>query len=288
MSRITDGAVQGGDTLDAASLNDRFASYTQTDLNQFNHRDAAYDLPQFSSAPFIAKQAFSQKLGTTSFKHTTTTTVNGQTAMPAAPVAIAGTLSFGAGMALDAGDVLRVYWNLSVKSNPGTNWNNANSLAYYEFNDGSGGTRKAHTWGAVWAFFIEWDTTSSALSNFQGITGQSDFSVQQSSGKYGNPLGQCLATSVFPAEVRFADPELGLLVGATDAGNSNWRGISGAYFFERAGPLTVYGMRLVVKGIMHPHSIGSENYLVHDTAYSNGATLEYTSGNLSVLRQRVK
>ena len=33
MSRITDGPIVSGDALDAASLNTRFASYTQTDLN---------------------------------------------------------------------------------------------------------------------------------------------------------------------------------------------------------------------------------------------------------------
>ena len=288
MSRITDGPVQGGDTLDAASLNDRFTSYTQTDLNQFNHRDAAYDLPQFTATPFVAKQLFNQKLGTTSFKHGSTTTVAGMTSMPSAPTAIAGTLSFGAGMALEAGDILRVYWNLSVKPNPGSNWDSATSLAYYEFNNGSGGTRKAHTWGAVWAFYLEWDITSAARSNFVPVTGQSSFETQQSSGKYGSPLSQCEATSVVPAEVQYADPQLGLLVGTNYFGNVSWRGISGAWFYERVTAVTVYGMRLVVKGIMHPHSIGTTNYLVHDTGYSNGASLEYTSGDLSVLRQRVK
>jgi hypothetical protein len=48
MSRIVRAAVNDGDTLDAASLNDRFSDYTQTDLNAFNHRDAAHDLPQMA------------------------------------------------------------------------------------------------------------------------------------------------------------------------------------------------------------------------------------------------
>ena len=57
MSRITDGPIEGGDTLNAASLNDRFASYTQTDLNQFNHRDSAHDLPQFASTSWLLSHA---------------------------------------------------------------------------------------------------------------------------------------------------------------------------------------------------------------------------------------
>lgn len=287
MSRITDGPVKDGDTLDAASLNDRFTSYTQTDLNAFNARDASHDLPQFATS-WVVTHTQSQLLGATSFKHGSTTTVNGQTAMPASPVAITGTMSFGAGLTIAVDEILRVYWNLSVKPNASSNWNSAGSLGYYVFPATGGATRAASTWGAVWAFYLEWDITSSALGAFAPVTGQQAF-TSVFGGKYGNTLAQCEATSVVPADLRYADPQSGELAADSTQGNLKWRGISGAWYYPRTGtPITVYGLRLVVKGIMHPWSVGTANYLVHDTTYSTGSSLEYTSGNLSVLKQRVK
>ena len=287
MSRITDGPVQDGDALNAASLNDRFTSYTQTDLNAFNSRDASHDLPQFATG-WVETHTQSQQLGTISLKHGSTTTINGMTAMPASPVAITGTMSFGAGLTIAVDEILRVYWNLSVSPDAGTNWNTSGSLGYYVFPGTGGGTRAASTWGAVWAFYLEWDITSSARTNFVPVNGQQDFTSVVGT-KYGNTLAQCEATSVVPADLRFATPNQGEL--AADSTEDLWgfRGISGAWYYPRTGtPLTVYGLRVVCKGIMHPWSVGTANYLVHDTTYSNGATLQYTAGNLSVLKQRVK
>jgi len=287
MSRITDGPVRDGDALNAASLNDRFSSYTQTDLNQFNARDASHDLPQFTPG-WVVTHTQSQLLGATSFKHSSTTTVNGMTAMPAAATAITGTMSFGAGLTVAVDEILRVYWNLSVKPNPGSNWNTAGSHGFYTFPATGGSTRAASTWGAVWAFYLEYDLTSSALTNFQTVTGQGDFTGTIGP-EYGNQLNDCQATSVVPADLRYADPLNGELDGASNQGNVKWRGISGSWYLPRTvSAQTVYGLRVVVKGIMHPWSVGTTNYLVHDPTYSTGASLEYTSGNLSVLKQRVK
>jgi hypothetical protein len=267
MSRITDGPVKDGDALNAASLNDRFTSYTQTDINAFNARDASHDLPQFA----------------TGWVETHT-----QTAMPASPVAITGTMSFGAGLTIAVDEILRVYWNLSVRPDPGNNWNSAGSLGYYVFPGTGGGTRAASTWGAVWAFYLEWDITSSALAAFVPVNGQQDFTSVIGT-KYGNTLAQCEATSVVNADLRYATPNQGELAADSTEEFFGFRALSGAWYYPRTGtPLTVYGLRVVCKGIMHPWSVGTANYLVHDTTYSNGATLQYTAGNLSVLKQRVK
>ena len=207
MSRITDGPVKDGDALNAASLNDRFTSYTQTDLNAFNARDASHDLPQFATG-WVETHTQSQQLGTISLKHGSTTTINGMTAMPASPVAITGTMSFGAGLTIAVDEILRVYWNLSVRPDPGNNWNTAGSLGYYVFPGTGGGTRAASTWGAVWAFYLEWDITSSALAAFVPVNGQQDFTSVIGT-KYGNTLAQCEATSVVNADMRYATPNQG-------------------------------------------------------------------------------
>ncbi len=123
MSRLTQGAVKDGDTIDAASLNDRFNQFTQTDLNQFNTRDAAIDLPQFKggTSRFLAPQMHTGNIGANDWLHGTDVTVTGQTT-GAAPHVVSdagGTptpLALGAtGMLLEANvHVLRVYWDVDA------------------------------------------------------------------------------------------------------------------------------------------------------------------------------
>ena len=44
MSRINRAAIVDGEEIEAAPLNTRYADYTQTDINEFNTRDAAIDM----------------------------------------------------------------------------------------------------------------------------------------------------------------------------------------------------------------------------------------------------
>jgi hypothetical protein len=293
MSRIITDPVSPGDDLNAASLNTRFTAYTQTDLNQFNHRDAAHDLPQFATG-FVLTHAQTQTIGLNDWKHSASVTVNGMTSMPAAssPVengsGVVSQMSFGAGLTLATDELLRAYWDLSVFANPGSNWDSATSLGYYTLPDGSLGTRKTSTWGACWVLYLEWDITSAARAAYVPVAGQSDFSTVIGS-KRGAALADTRATCVVPADLRYADAPNNLtLPNASVQSSQQWRGISGAWYYTPAGATTIYGLRVVIKGIMHPHSVGTANYLVHDTGYSNGASLSYNGGNLSVLKQRVK
>jgi methyl coenzyme M reductase beta subunit len=46
---------------------------------------------------------------------------------------------------------------------------------------------------------------------------------------------------------------------------------------------------VVIKGIMHPYSVGSTNYLVHDTVFSSyPSAVQYNGGNLAVLKHLVQ
>jgi hypothetical protein len=295
MSRITDGPIVSGDALDAASLNTRFSSYTQTDLNQFNHRDAAHDLPQFATG-WLLTHAQNQDIGLNDWRHTSTVTVNGMTAMPANPHPIedgAGNptdMPFGAGLTIANGEVLRVYWNLSAKATQGSNWDAAGSLGYHNFNNAPNPDTKTDTWGGCWVFYLEWDTTSASRTNYVPVPGQGDFKTIVGS-YYGDSLSSTQATSVMPSGLRYAElPDNGSLPNPSSASTQRWRGISGAWYYPRTVPssLVVYGIRVVVKGVLHPYRSGSVNYLVHDTVYSNGASLEYNGGNLAVLKHRVR
>lgn len=293
MSRITTDPVSPGDDLNAASLNTRFTAYTQTDLNQFNHRDAAHDLPQFATG-FVLSHAQTQTIGLNNWKHSASVTVNGMTSMPAnsSPVengsGTVSQMSFGAGLTVATDELLRVYWDLSVNANPGSNWDSATSLGYYTLPDGSLGTQKTSTWGACWVLYLEWDITSTARANYVAVPGQSDFKTAIGS-KHGAALADTRASCVVPADLRYANAPSNLtLPNASVQSTQRWRGISGAWYYTPAGATTIFGLRVVIKGIMHPHSVGTANYLVHDTGYSNGASLSYNGGNLSVLKQRVK
>tara|TARA_R100000654_G_scaffold65853_3_gene93848 strand:+ start:4319 stop:5212 length:894 start_codon:yes stop_codon:yes gene_type:complete len=297
MSRITTDPVSPGDDLNAASLNTRFSAYNQTDLNQFNHRDAAHDLPQLSTG-FLLTHAQTQTIGLNDYKHGSFVTVSGMTSMPhvGSPVAngsgAVSEMSFGSGLTVDNDELLRAYWDLSVFANPGSNWDSATSLGFYTLPDGSLGTRKTSTWGACWVLYLEWDITSAARAAYVPVSGQSDFRTAIGS-KFGAALADTQASCVVPADLRYADRPTGatgvaLLPRPSVQSTQAWRGISGAWFYTPAGATTIYGLRVVIKGIMHPHSVGTANYLVHDTGYSNGASLSYNGGNLSVLKQRVK
>jgi hypothetical protein len=293
MSRITDGPVKDGDSLSAASLNDRFASYTQTDLNAFNHRDAAHDLPQFDTG-WMLTHAQAVQIGKPDWKHSAYVTVNGQTVLPALPHPVedgAGTptvMSFGAGLTISPGEVFRAYWNLSVFAGPGSNWNTAGSLGFMNFDNGSGGTRAASTWGAVWVTFLQWDVTDATLTNWVEVPGQSDFNTAIGA-KFGSAMGNTEATAVVPADLRHADgPSQGTLPNASVQRSQRWRGVSGAWYSAPGATRTVYGLRVVIKGIMHPWNSGGVNYLVHDPTYSTDAFLRYNAGSLSVLKHRVQ
>ncbi len=94
-----------------------------------------------------------------------------------------------------------------------------------------------------------------------------------------------------PSGLRFANnPTEGRLPNPSFESSQRWRGISGAWYYPRTTPssLVVYDIRVVVKGVLHPYKTGSVNYLVHDTVYSNGESLDYKGGTLAVLKHRVR
>jgi hypothetical protein len=156
------------------------------------------------------------------------------------------------------------------------------------FPDGSGGIEAASTWGAVWVTFLQWDVTDATLTNWVEVPGQSDFNTAIGA-KFGSAMGNTEATAVVPADLRYADiPDAGTLPRISEQGTARWRGVSGAWYSAPGATRTVYGLRVVIKGIMHPWNSGGVNYLVHDPTYSTDAFLRYNAGSLSVLKHRVQ
>ena len=81
MSRIERDPIEDGDEITAVSLNTRFNDFSQSNLNAFNTRDAAIDLPQFriqNDRGFMAPVATDIVIGEVSLKHSTSVTLNGR------------------------------------------------------------------------------------------------------------------------------------------------------------------------------------------------------------------
>ena len=300
MSRITRGRLVDGDTLDAASLNDRFTDYTQTDLNQFNARDGAFDLAHFTSARFMAPNQFSAIIGRNDWTHTAFNTVTGQstgdTAYVTQDASSADTvMSFGAsGLTIPTGDVLRVYWDLSVRPKwVGSQPWLADTFLAFTFKDTSASNVQIANGYGCWAFWLQWDTTSNALSNFANVPGQGLFNSVVASSKGGELLSNCQSTSIVPTvHETFISPEDG------EATNSSpnkreavvgWTAADGAWHYLEAGSgTTVYGMRVVFSGPFGAYNDNNNNYLIRADDAASAARLDYNGGALQALLMRTK
>ena len=308
MSRINRQRVEDGDSVDATDLNARFQDYNQSGgLNAFNTRDAAFDLPQFknpgaSTFGFLASYQNSALIGANDYKHSSIVTVTGvsSTPPPATPFIVgnaAGSptpISFGAaGITVSAGEVLRVYWDLSVYphwigSRP---WTTGASVDFYTFDNGSGAAMALGTNAACWAFWLQWDITSNALSNFVEVPNQSDFrtDLYGDGSAYGAQLGDTMSTCVVPAFIDRAAPDDGTIPGSPDQVRVGWRGLSGAWYYPKtSGSQTIYGMRVVFTGPMAPNhnSTSGANHLIHSVAWSSDSRLSYAGGSIYVVKQR--
>ena len=75
MSRVTTQAPNAGEVMDAADANSNFSSFTVTDLNDYNVRDAGIDYTQLDSN-IIVKYQTRQPLGVDSWNHAMYRTFN--------------------------------------------------------------------------------------------------------------------------------------------------------------------------------------------------------------------
>jgi hypothetical protein len=302
MSRINRSRIVDGDAISASDLNDRFNDYSQSGaLNQYNVRDSAIDLPQVKT-DWYTRNIYETTLGELNLQHTSFNTVNATTGgFPVAGhvvqdfSAVPSVLNFGlSGLTVSTSEVLRLYYDLSVRPTyNGTPWTAVGSFSSYTFPDlPKTGTVQVATSADVWVLYPQWDVTSSALTNFVDVPNQGDFNTNYTGSRHGNALGDCMATTVIPAWVQFA---AGALTGGVNAAglydsSIGWRGVSGAWHYA-GSQVTVYGIRWIIKGILHPDQNGNVNYLGFDTVAggtgSPAPQLLYTSGKAQAIVQRL-
>jgi len=299
MSRINRARIVDGDETTAASLNDRFNDFSQANaVDQFNLRDAAVDLPQLGTgfqAPFMQ----SDNLGKSDLLHAAPVSFSAQGSTPystphvlqdgSANVTIA---TYTGGLTVTPSDVFRIYWSLSVRADiqntPYRQGMQFNTIA----GTGGGGNFDVSTSAGCFVAWLQWDITSAGLTNWTEVPGQGDFKTAIGS-YHGNALLNCQATTVIPLwsvymrNVNNGDSSSGTTEEATAAG---WRGVSGAWHYVPGSNVTVYGLRIVALGVMHPRraSAGTSNALVLDVAPASNVDLEYTGGRLVTFVNRVK
>jgi len=306
MSRITRPRVSPGDTTDATTLNNTYDDYAQSGaLDESNTRDQAFDLVHFSNAPIVINTKTSL-LGNAGMLHSSPETSLTHTTSLGSPVAhpvqnSSGTETplnlGGSGWSLTAGDVLRVWWNLSVEPTvSGTPWNNASAKGRYSIpqNVGSGSSVNITDGLHCWVARLEWDITSSGLSNFVAVPGQTGFTQPFDSGaNKGGYLNETSATTVISAWSVFS-------FGKASEGTTNntavpdqgiyksqgYFGVDSMWAYPATGSVTVYGVRVVLTGIMHPAHTASpdRNILIYDINVSGGLT--YKGGRISAVHMR--
>ena len=303
MSRLTQGPILDGDTIDAASLNDRFTQYSQTGaLNSFNTRDQAFDLPQFESGTdrfLVGGMAGggTAAIGYPDFKHSAYNTYTGQTT-GASPYVVQDStpadtvLSLGAsGFTLGADDILRVYWDLSVRPR----WTGSRpwlgGALFFTFPHGSGGGSTVNVFSGYgcWAFWLQWDVTSNALANFVNVPGQGDFNTVVTGVRGGNALSNCKSTSVLQNVVEYAAAaDEGEVVSPSDTA-VGWSSVDGAWHYAQGtGSQTVYGLRVVFSGPFGAYNAAGVNYLLRNDSVAASAELDVQDGSLQAMFMRVK
>ena len=295
VSRLTQPAVKDGDNLDAASLNDRFTQFSQSGaINAFNLRDGAIDLPHFkvgTTTRFLATDMYETAIGDNRWKHSGYTTRVGQTT-GAGPYAVLdsggtanGTLSFGTlGITLTAGDLLRVYWDLSVRPR----WEGSQAweggALYFTFPKSSGGTVNVFSGYGCWAFWLQWDITDNTLSNFVNVPGQGDFNSIVVGSRGGNALSNCNSTSIMQNVIEYGDAANNGIIADDVDYPIGWTSVDGAWHYQRpSGSVTVYGVRLVFSGPFGAYNDGATNYLVRNDSVAASARLDQQAGSIQAL-----
>jgi hypothetical protein len=311
MSRIVRTRVDAGDTTNATELNNTYSDYSQSGaLDAPNTRDQAFDISHFTNTPIVLNAKESQ-LGSTGLHiGGKTVTINPTTDLASLLsyyVTDSGGgatyLSFGAsGWSLVAGDVLRVWWDLSVLPDyPLTPWATAGSLGLYDLEDTAGGPDNTITDGMhCWVAYLEWDITSDAGLNFVPVPGQTDFATSftvDGVNHKGGYVSQTPATSVISCWAVYsagkaAEGQVPIAIVGNERNNSHgWYAVSGMWAYPATGSVTVYLLRVRITGVLHPlHLNGGdfENLLVYDTTVVGGGTptLTYNGGRLSAVHMR--
>ena len=307
MSRIQRPRVQGGDASSAAELNNTYSDYSQLgDLDGNNVRDQAFDLPHFDGYkivknntetilgnqvmlhPVIPAQAPPPPATWTEVTHTTTI------ASPQHHVVqtLGGVETFldlsSSPWVIATGDVIRVWWHLSVLSEyTALAWDGVSSLGRYLLPDPAGGNEVITDGHHCWVMYLEWDITSAGLTNWVPVPGQSSFTTDLfSETQKGALLYETSSTVAISPWAVFSEgnAENGETPDRGSSTSHGWYAPYGMWAHANTGAgFSVYGIRVVITGLLHPAHSGGVNYLIYDV--NTACTLKYLGGRIGALHQ---
>ncbi len=299
MSRINRPRVAEGATISGSDLDARFTDYSQAGaLDKANHRDGSIDLPQVRGEGLITLNSAQGVLGSGVWDHSSVQSIASSGSSPPTLVEVgagATRLALGglAGWTLNDGEVLRIYWDIGaqclVSGRPYASGTGAAGILGID--DGAGGFFDITDCAHCWVMHLQWDVTSAALTHWLAVPGQGDYqSGTPAAENNANQAGQ----SVISAWLEYSLPGNASngAVGDRTSKPQVWNGVRGSYFNALDtgdGPVTVYGLRMVVSGIYHPDFSTSFNQLKLDHVVAGaGQTLELSQGQIMALHQRMR
>jgi len=301
MSRITRERLRAGDSLTAASINDRYSDYTQTAaIDENNVRDGFVDVVHTPSSNMLINTVHSV-INANSIYHTSPTIISPTTSFAApTPVAI-GQTALGSGWTITGDDVLRVYGSLQCKGHIAADPNTIGSDAALDVKDfGSSNTTNLSMATHLWVVQLQWDITSAALGAWATIPGGNNFqalfnpAAAAGRARYGAPVNELEGCAFVPAywsgaEFWYpggeANPTTNTLFFTT-----GWRNVPLTWSYMPGSNVTVYGLRMVVHGVYHPwNKAGNINGLGLDYTFGAGAAtarLHHDSASISAIHMR--
>jgi hypothetical protein len=299
MSRIIRAPYAPGDPASPTRLNTEFSQFSQAGaIDGMNLRDAAIDLPQIAVNTILLNSATANVgTGASGWQHATPNTAPSSVATPATKTplvnaAAAPTPLGPIAWALNAGELLRVYWDLSVRPvYVGSPWVGADGQFDIFVAAGGGAVQAVNDGGHCWLISLQWDITNATLTNFVEVSGQTSY-TSAVGGRVGGKLSDSPASVPVPAwkytTINLDGGEWRAVDSAIQVNPTGWTSANGAWYYLPTGAITIYGLRLVIHGIYHAAQTATENYLVVDTTVGGaGIVLEYDGGNITAIHQRL-
>lgn len=297
--------------LDAAGLNARFTDFASAtvSIDANNLRDGAVDLPQYAAQQIVRPGgAFTETLGPDDWDTTTNllTTVLTATPNPAptAPVPVtdasagnASIINFGiTGLIITLVDVLRVSWSLKAQLRfTGAPYDTAGALGQFDISNFAPATITVSDGMHAVPFYLEWDITSNALTNFVAVPGQTTFQdsfniPMPSPGVIGGSISECSSATFFPAWVaRGAGVSNGKATGDIVYARG-WRTVRGSWLYTPPLGVTCYGIRVVfMPALYHPctETGTATARMAYDPISSDTCVLDLQSGFITAIVQRL-
>ena len=305
MSRIARDRIVPGDTLTSADLNDRYNDYVQpAAIDESNIGDGAIDLPQIPSTMLVVNSVHSS-INAQNIFHNAFANVQMTSVAPATPVEV-GRVDLSSDpwiLTRDPSTFLRIYASLQCKGfiEDDPNSTSPTHDGMFTVQDNVGTTANSLSLGAhVWIVQLEWDITSTALTDWEPLPGGGNFQNQFVLGRYGEPVSNIAGCGL--TQAYWSGAENWVPGGRADGGTNTifratgWKNVAVTWSGVHTGSsVSVYGLRLVVHGVYHPHNNASTNALVLDTnfaswglARANPPEFNYDSGSISAIHMREK